>query len=137
MRAVALSFAALALLGQHALAEETLVVAPKTVADEKAVFATVESADIVPARARIGGTVVDLTVKEGDAVKEGQVVSTVVDEKMALQMKSLDAQIAGLEAQFGQAKIDLSRAQELVARASRRKHGSTRHRPLLMWPQTC
>ena len=90
----------LAFLGQHALAEETLVVGPKTVADEKAVFATVESADIVPARARIGGTVADLTVKEGDAVKEGQVVATVVDEKMALQMKSLDAQIAGLEAQF-------------------------------------
>ena len=107
----------LALFGQHALAEDTLVVAPKTVADEKAVFATVESADVVPARARIGGTVVDLTVKEGDAVKEGQVVSIVVDDKMALQMKSLDAQIAGLEAQFAQAKIDLSRAQELVARA--------------------
>jgi RND family efflux transporter MFP subunit len=117
MRGLALSFALVAFFGPHALAEETLVVGPKTVADEKAVFATVESADIVPARARIGGTVVDLTVKEGDAVNEGQVVATIVDEKLALQMKSLDAQIAGLEAQFAQAKIDLSRAQELVARA--------------------
>ncbi len=117
MRAAALSFALIAVFGQHALAEETLVVAPQTVADEKAVFATVESADIVPARARIGGTVTELTVKEGDAVKEGQVVATVVDDKLALQIKSLDAQIAGLEAQFAQAKIDLSRAEELVARA--------------------
>jgi RND family efflux transporter MFP subunit len=117
MRAAVLSFALLALLGQHALAADTLVVAPQTIADEKAVFATVESADIVPARARIGGTVTELTVKEGDAVKEGQVVATVVDDKLALQIKSLDAQIAGLEAQFAQAKIDLSRAEELVARA--------------------
>jgi len=117
MRAAALSFVLLALFGQHALAEQTLVVGPKTVADEKAVFATVESVDTVPARARIGGTVTELSVKEGDAVKEGQVVATIVDEKLALQMKSLDAQIAGLEAQFAQAKIDLSRAQELVARA--------------------
>jgi RND family efflux transporter MFP subunit len=117
MRAAALSFALIALFGQQAAAEETLVVAPQTVADEKAVFATVESADIVPARARIGGTVTELTVKEGDAIKEGQVVATVVDDKLALQIKSLDAQIAGLEAQFAQAKIDLSRAEELVARA--------------------
>jgi RND family efflux transporter MFP subunit len=117
MRAAALSFALMAVFGQQAAAEETLVVAPQTVADEKAVFATVESADIVPARARIGGTVTELTVKEGDALKEGQVVATVVDDKLALQIKSLDAQIAGLEAQFAQAKIDLSRAEELVARA--------------------
>jgi RND family efflux transporter MFP subunit len=117
MRAAALSFALLTLFGQHALAEETFVVSPKQVADEKAVFATVESANIVPARARIGGTVTALSVKQGDAVKEGQVVATIVDEKLALQMKSLDAQIAGLEAQFAQAKIDLSRAQDLVARA--------------------
>jgi RND family efflux transporter MFP subunit len=117
MRAAALSFALLTLFGQHALAEETFVVSPKQVADEKAVFATVESANIVPARARIGGTVTALSVKQGDAVKEGQVVATIVDEKLALQMKSLDAQIAGLEAQFAQAKIDLSRAHDLVARA--------------------
>ena len=34
--------------------------------DEKAVFATVESANVVPARARIGGTVVQLAVRQGD-----------------------------------------------------------------------
>ena len=33
----------------------------KQVADEKAVFATVESANVVPARARIGGTVAELS----------------------------------------------------------------------------
>ena len=101
-------------LAQQALAQETFVVAPKQVADEKAVFATVESTNVVPARARIGGTVVELAVKEGDAVKQGQVVATIGDEKLALQMKSLDAQISGLEAQFAQAQSDLTRAEELV-----------------------
>jgi multidrug efflux pump subunit AcrA (membrane-fusion protein) len=80
MRAGGISVALLALFAQGALAQETFVVAPKTVADEKAVFATVESASVVPARARIGGTVVELAVKEGDAVKQGQVVATIGDE---------------------------------------------------------
>lgn len=118
MRAGAVTLALLAAFVQQALAQETFVVASKMAADEKAVFATVESANVVPARARIGGTVVALAVKEGDAVKQGQVVATVGDEKLALQMKSLDAQIAGLEAQFAQAQGDLSRAQDLFGRGT-------------------
>ena len=118
MRAGIVVAAALALFAQRALAQETFVVAPKTVADEKAVFATVESANVVPARARIGGTVVELAVKEGDGVKEGQVVATIGDEKLVLQMKSLDAQIAGLEAQFAQAQGDLTRGEDLFSRGT-------------------
>jgi len=118
MRASIIVAAALALFVQRALAQETFVVAPKTVADEKAVFATVESASVVPARARIGGTVVELAVKEGDAVKQGQVVAIIGDEKLALQMKSLDAQIAGLEAQFAQAQADLTRGEDLFSRGT-------------------
>lgn len=118
MRAGAFTLALLAALAQPALAQETFVVGPKSVADEKAVFATVASTNVVPARARIGGTVADLAVKEGDAVRQGQVVATVGDEKLALQMKSLDAQIAGLEAQFTQAQGDLTRAQDLFARGT-------------------
>jgi RND family efflux transporter MFP subunit len=110
--------AVLALFAQRALAQDTFVVAPKTLADEKAVFATVESANVVPARARIGGTVVELAVKEGNSVKQGQVVATVGDEKLALQMKSLDAQISGLEAQFAQAQTDLTRAEDLFSRGT-------------------
>jgi RND family efflux transporter MFP subunit len=109
----------LALAAQQALAADTYVVTPQTVADEKAVFATIESANIVPARARIGGTVAQLTVQKGDHVEEGQVVAAVADDKLALQTKALDAQIAGLEAQLAKAKIDLGRAQELFA------HGTT------------
>jgi len=118
MRAGFAVAAALALLAQAAIAQETFTVGPKSVADEKAVFATVESANVVPARARIGGTVVELAVKEGDGVKQGQIVATIGDEKLALQMKSLDAQISGLEAQVAQAQNDLTRAEDLFSRGT-------------------
>jgi len=118
MRASAVILALLAIFAQRAFAQETFVVAPKAVTDEKAVFATVESANVVPARARIAGTVVELAVKEGDAVKQGQVVAIIGDEKIALQMKSLDAQIAGMEAQFAQAQTDINRAEDLFSRGT-------------------
>ena len=107
------------LLSQHASADDTFQVAPQTVGDEKAVFATVESANVVPARARIGGTVVQLAVRQGDRVEQDQPITTVADKKYVLQIESLDAQIAGLQAQFDKAKTDLERAQELFA------HGTT------------
>jgi RND family efflux transporter MFP subunit len=122
MRSAIVIAALLALLAQRVLAQDSVpasfLVEPKTVADEKAVFATVESANIIPARARIGGTVVELSVKDGDEVKQGQVVAIVGDEKLVLQMKSLDAQIAGLEAQFAQAQTDLTRAEDLYSRGT-------------------
>lgn len=99
-----------------AFSQETFVVVPKMQPDEKAVFATVESSTVVPARARIGGTVVSLAVREGDAVTQGQVVAIIGDEKIALQIKSLDAQISGLEAQMAQSQSDLARAQDLFSR---------------------
>jgi len=103
---------------QAANAAESYLVKPAHVPDQKAVFATVESRRVVPARARIAGIVADLAVKEGDHVELGQVVATVGDEKLVLQMKSLDAQIAGLEAQVTQAQTDLTRAEELVGRGT-------------------
>lgn len=99
-------------------AVDTFGVAPVTVADEKVVFATVESVNMIPARARIGGIIAELTVKEGDRVESGQVVANVGDEKLVLQMKSLDAQIAGLEAQLAQAQTDLARAESLFEKGT-------------------
>ena len=97
---------------------ETLTVAPRSVADEKAVFATVESISVVPARGRIGGTVVQLNVREGDPVVSGQAIAAIGDEKLALQMKSLDAQIDALQAQSNQAQIDFTRTEGLVERGT-------------------
>lgn len=101
-----------------AMAADAHVVAAAGVSDEKAVFATVEAPKPVPARVRTGGTIAQLTLKEGDHVEAGQVIAVVGDEKLALQMKSLDAQIAGLEAQLAQARTDLARAESLTQRGT-------------------
>lgn len=107
--------AALALLSGGAIADDTFTVAPTVIADEKAVFATVQSVNVAEARARIGGTVARLTVREGDRVTQGQVLASVGDEKIALQIRSLDAQIAGLDAALAQAQTDLALAEKLFA----------------------
>ncbi|QQO22592.1 efflux RND transporter periplasmic adaptor subunit [Bradyrhizobium diazoefficiens] len=110
--------AALAAIGLSAApaAAEALVVTPEPITDEKAVFATVESISVVPARGRIGGTVAQLNVREGDRVAAGQAIATIGDEKLVLQMKSLDAQIEALQAQANQAQLDFTRTEGLVER---------------------
>jgi RND family efflux transporter MFP subunit len=102
----------------RAIAADAHVVTIASISDDKAVFATVEAPKPVPARVRTGGTIAQLTLKEGDRVEAGQVIAIVGDEKLALQMKSLDAQIAGLEAQLAQARTDLSRAESLAERGT-------------------
>ena len=110
---------AAALMLPAALARaETLTVVQRSIADEKAIFATVESISVVPARSRIGGTVAQLHVREGDAVTRGQAIAVVGDEKLVLQMKSLDAQIQALQAQADQAQIDFDRTEGLVDRGT-------------------
>src|SRR5215469_8877854 len=85
-------------------AQAVFTVQRTNLTDQKAVFATVESPNVVPARARIGGTVASLSVRQGDSVAQGQVIAVVGDDKLVLQIKSLDAQIAGLESQLAQAQ---------------------------------
>lgn len=97
-----------------ALAAAPFTVAPGGLSDEKAVFATVESQNVVPARARIGGTIVDLAVHDGDAVTQGQTLALVGDDKLQLQLRAIDAQIAGLKSTLQQAQQDLSREEALA-----------------------
>ena len=101
------------LLPLPALAGQTLTVQPVAAADEKAVFATVESVRTVPARVRTGGTIVGLPVREGDPVDKGQVVAVIADQKLDLQVAALEAQIAALRAQLTKAEGDLARSEPL------------------------
>ncbi|MBP7251905.1 MAG: efflux RND transporter periplasmic adaptor subunit [Alphaproteobacteria bacterium] len=89
-------------------------VVEKLTVDEKAVFATVESANVVPARARIGGTIVELKIKQGDRVERDQVIATVGDQKIGLQIQSLEAQARAAQAEVDQTRLDLDRAEKLV-----------------------
>ncbi|WP_460019967.1 efflux RND transporter periplasmic adaptor subunit [Magnetospira thiophila] len=83
--------------------------------DRKAVYATVESADLLQARARIGGTLVTLSVDEGSQVESGQVIAVVGDEKLALQAQAIQAKMQSLMAERSQAETDLRRTRELRA----------------------
>ncbi|MGA0541099.1 efflux RND transporter periplasmic adaptor subunit [Neotabrizicola sp. VNH66] len=95
---------------------EVVVLHPVTVTDWKAVFGRVEARDSLPARARLGGTLTELTVKEGDEVAAGDVLGRIVDDKLTFQLSAYDAQIAGLEAQRANAQTELQRGEDLLAR---------------------
>lgn len=107
------AFALCLLLPGLAGAATIFTVVPTPITDEKSVFATVESRDVVPARVRTGGTIAQLAVREGDRVVRDQVLATVADQKLILSQAALDAQIAGLRAQLAQAQTDLARTDSL------------------------
>ena len=111
-KALFLATTALALFS--GVAQAAFTVTDRVVADEKAVFATVESREMVPARVRTGGTIASLAVKEGDSVRRDQVLAVVADPKLLLQQVALEAQITGLQAQLAQAKLELGRAEALL-----------------------
>ncbi|WP_420433197.1 efflux RND transporter periplasmic adaptor subunit [Hyphobacterium sp.] len=97
-------------------ATATFTVEAETVIDEKAVFATVESVDVVSARARIGGVIGELRVDEGDLVAAGDIIAVVVDDRLAPQIGAANSTTAALNAQLEQAQSDLARAQNLFDR---------------------
>ena len=106
--------AGLVLSGPAAAATQTLQ--PTVITEWKAVYGTIEARDTITARARIGGTIVELTVSEGDTVRSGQKIAVVHDEKLAFQIAAMDAQINALQSQLSTAQTDLSRAETLVLR---------------------
>ncbi|MFC2967551.1 efflux RND transporter periplasmic adaptor subunit [Acidimangrovimonas pyrenivorans] len=109
----ALALSAVPLIAQAA---DPAPIEPVTVTDWKAVYGQIEARDQVPARARIGGTLVDLTVTEGDQVTAGQKIGEIVDEKITYQLNSIDAQLHALQAQLSNAKTELTRGEELLSR---------------------
>src|SRR3990167_4745368 len=78
----------LGLMASSALAE-TIAIVPVEVTEWKAVYGRIEARDRVPARARIGGTLVELAVSEGDVVTEGQLLATIVEKSWASRLPRL------------------------------------------------
>mgnify|MGYP002401599395 CR=1 FL=1 len=112
IRAGGAAFLVALLFGAAAQAEE-FAVAPRQIEDLKAVFGTVESVKTAPARARIGGTLSDLTIVEGERVEAGRKLARVNDPKLALQIAALEAKVRSLDAQRELADTELKRAREL------------------------
>lgn len=94
------------------------VVDPVTIPELKAVFGQVETRRVVPARARIGGSIRAIKVTEGAVVKEGDSLATVADDKIALELNAAGAKIDALNSQLENARLELDRAQQLLARGA-------------------
>ncbi|MBK5934373.1 RND family efflux transporter MFP subunit [Rhodovulum imhoffii] len=113
MRYLVFLLVALATLPLRA-AELTLT--PTEIQEWKAVYGEIETRDRVPARARLGGTIVALDVTEGDRVAAGQILARVQDEKLSFRLRAVDAQIESLNTQIETARTDLSRGESLRER---------------------
>ncbi len=111
MRPTALSLLLL-WAASRALAEPWSVTSEQ-ITEWKPVYGEVETRNELPARARIAGTLVELSITEGDRVEAGQLVGTVEDEKLSVQIDALDAQAEALRAQLTNAQADLDRGQTL------------------------
>ena len=96
----------------------SMVLAPVPVTEWKAVYGRVEARETVPARARLGGIVAELSVEEGDTVSAGQQIAVIQDDKIDFQIAAVDARIRALQSQLETAKTELQRGQTLVERGA-------------------
>ncbi len=108
------ALAALAAFGFAAVAAaQDITVRETEIDDRKAVYATVESADRVAARARNGGTISRLIVDEGSAVTKDQVIAEVADPKIDSRRAAIEARIQSLESRRKLARTVLDRVAKL------------------------
>ncbi len=98
------------------LSAETLEVTPETVTEWKPVYGQIETRDRVPARARIGGTINELLVTEGDRVEAGARIAVIEDDKLAFRIDAIDARLDSARAQLATAQTDLDRGEQLLER---------------------
>ena len=106
----------LAFVPAIASAEDTHTAERVELTDWKAVFGRIEARDRIPARSRLGGTLVEVQVVEGSRVKAGQQLARVVDEKIALQLGAIDASLQSLTSQLENAEAELARGENLLQR---------------------
>lgn len=82
--------------------------------DVSAEIATLKEAQVL---ARIPGILTSLTVREGDMVRQGQVIGRIVDNQLGYQAWAYGAQAAAAQAQVDQAAADYKRVKYLYDRS--------------------
>ncbi|MCZ8183910.1 MAG: efflux RND transporter periplasmic adaptor subunit [Beijerinckiaceae bacterium] len=95
-----------------------LELAPARIIETKAVVGRIEARDVIPARPRIGGTLVRLSVSEGDRIIEGQSIAMVIDDKLALQLRAAEARIRALGSEQANVQAEYERARTLLERGA-------------------
>lgn len=81
--------------------------------DVSAEIATLKEAQVL---ARIPGILTSLSVREGDMVRQGQVIGRIVDNQLGYQAGAYGAQAAAAQAQVNQAEADYKRVKYLFDR---------------------
>lgn len=95
---------------------ERLTVRATLVPQRKPLAAEIATRDQAEALTRIPGTLVQLTVREGDQVTKGQVIGRVVDSRLGFETSAFEGQAAAAAAQAEAARAELSRIQYLYQR---------------------
>ncbi|SHL46156.1 RND family efflux transporter, MFP subunit [Roseovarius litoreus] len=98
------------------VAADQITLSPVQVTDWKAVYGRIETRDRVPARARLGGTLTELDVAEGDRVAGGDRLGRIVDEKLEFRLRAIDAQMQAAQSRLENAQTELTRGEELLER---------------------
>lgn len=108
----------LASLALDAAAADTFTVEMRSLPDRKAVFGQVDSAEETVARTRISGTVVELTIDEGDTVEAGERIARVDDPKLALESAAIESRIEAARAKVRVAELEQGRMATLRERGT-------------------
>ena len=94
-------------------AGDILRLAPKEMAELKAVGAEIATRDQAEALARIPGVLTSLSVRAGDVVQEGQRIGLIVDSRLGYETRAYGAQVAAAQAEAARANADLARIRDL------------------------
>jgi RND family efflux transporter MFP subunit len=94
---------------------EAFVVEEVDAPDFRIVAAVMTNRDVGDARARIGGKLDKLLVRDGDSVRKGQVVAVVVDERIDAEARAVAASVAAGRANDERAAQELERSEKLFA----------------------
>jgi len=95
--------------------QKVFTVVERTAPDFRMVSAVLTNRDVGDARARIGGRISQILVKEGQKVSAGQLVAVVGDERIALEAQAASAGVTAAEAANERAQQDLGRSERLFA----------------------
>ena len=90
-----------------------VTVESRLIPDMKPVAGEITTRDMGQAVARTGGVLIRLNVREGDAVRAGQVLGVVRDARIGLETASYTAMARAAEAEAARAEADLARTRGL------------------------
>lgn len=92
-----------------------ITVEQQTIPDYRMVAAVLTNRDVGDARARIGGKLSRVLVREGDNVRPGQVVAVITDERVSLEAQAGAANVTAADVAATRARDDLARSERLFA----------------------